>query len=376
MVDEDGEIEPVGYSQALLADGSLGLHVAADVAETVAPWRPRLPEEFATLRADAASLVVRRGPAVRALPDAAPLLELRRLRVWMLPSGTHALLADTAGHLSAEVDLDARRATVHIPDPQRAAAEAAVEVFAALSVASALLLTRLGRALVHAAAVVVPGGGALLFAGGTFSGKTTTCLTLARVGWEWLSDDHVVLGDDGAGGVSVAGWPRRFNLDTGPAGRPAGVRMRGDPPAGWRASAAAGALVFSRIEAALPTALEPVAPAAALGMLLDQSPWLLADRAGARPVLALLQCAARLPAFALRLGLDSHHDPAVLRTALAPAAEAARRVGGAPSPGADGAPARELDRAAETTYPHMPQAAGPAPHPPCRYLIPRKTEDQ
>jgi hypothetical protein len=69
--------------------------------------------------------------------------------------------------------------------------------------------------------------------------------------------------------------------------------------------------------------LEPLHPAAALGGLLGQSPWLLADREAAPAVLTLFQSVAKLPAFSLRMGLDCHRDPAVLRAALDPAAAAA-----------------------------------------------------
>jgi hypothetical protein len=315
-------------TQSLMEDGSFGLHVDPAVEHAVAPWRPRLPPFPAPLRPGAAALVVERGPVERDLPSAPPLLEMRRLRGWMLPSGGHALLADPEGHLSARVDLAGLTATVRIPDPIAAATHAAVEIFAALSISSALLLNRQRRALVHAAAVVPPGGRALLLAGGTFSGKTTTCLNLVRLGWEWLSDDHVVLAEGEDGGIAVAGWPRRFNLDTGAPGAPAGTRRRADASATelghWRPTSPAGALVFPSIDPDLPTLLEPLHPAAALGRLLDQSPWLLADREAARPVLTLFQSVAKLPAFTLRMGLDCHRDPGVLGAALRPAAAAAR----------------------------------------------------
>ncbi|HET6232977.1 MAG TPA: hypothetical protein VFE05_23065, partial [Longimicrobiaceae bacterium] len=59
----------------------------------------------------------------------------------------------------------------------------------------------------------------------------------------------------------------------------------------------------------------------ALAALIRQSPWLLADRAAAPAVLALLQSAAGHPAFALRVGLDAYRDAsaviAQLRAAVA-----------------------------------------------------------
>lgn len=308
-------------SQSLLEDGSLGLHVAPDALAAVERWRPRLPSPGAPLRENAALISVAAGRTELELPSTPPDLELRRLRGWIDPAASRALLADGYGHLCAVVDLAARRAAIHLADPGRAEEVAGVEVFAALSIASALLLNRLGRALVHAAAVVAPGGRAVLIAGGSGSGKTTTCVNLVRAGWDWLSDDHVVLGGTAAGELAVEGWPRSFNLDTGAPGLPAGTRRRADPfaigPGRWRAAAPAGALVFTTIGRSSPTALEPLGPAAALGMLLEQSPWLLADRAAAPAVLALFRQAAHLPTFQLRLGLDTHRDPSALHAALA-----------------------------------------------------------
>jgi hypothetical protein len=201
-----------------------------------------------------------------------------------------------------------------------------VQVVATLTMVAALLLTRLQRALVHAGGVVSPAGGGWLLVGGSFSGKTTTCVNLIRAGWDWLSDDHVVLGSRADGGVDAEGWPRRFNMDHGyAAGAPQGVRSRVDPglfgPGRRRDVDRVAGLLFPRVDAALPTALLPLHPAEALSLLLRNTPWLLADAAGAGPVLGLLERTARLPAYELRLGQDSYCNPGALQTVLAPALE-------------------------------------------------------
>src|SRR5207245_6776974 len=86
---------------------------------------------------------------------------------------------------------DTRRARLWVdPAPEP---EAAGDVYSMLTVATALLLAGLGRALVHAAAVVHPDGGAWLLVGDARSGKSTTCATLVSAGWGYLSDDQVVL---------------------------------------------------------------------------------------------------------------------------------------------------------------------------------------
>ena len=71
-----------------------------------------------------------------------------------------------------------------------------------------------------------------------------------------------------------------------------------------------------------PTELKVARPVECLSRLIEQSPWLLADRAAAPGVLALLERAARSPAYLLRLGHDTYGAPAALRDvvsgALAP----------------------------------------------------------
>ncbi len=47
--------------------------------------------------------------------------------------------------------------------------------------------------LVHAGALVAPGGGALLLPASSGSGKTTTTLALVRGGYDYLSDEFAVL---------------------------------------------------------------------------------------------------------------------------------------------------------------------------------------
>ena len=305
----------VSTARALLEDGSLALEADGDVLPVVATWLPRVPEQPGD--GAAARIHVRFGECADRPPSTRPEMELRTVGGWVLP-GERVVLHEPGARIGGEVDLAARRADVWVR-PGETAESIELEVAATLTIASALLLTRLGRALVHAAAVVPPGGGGTrLLAGGTFSGKTTTCLTLVRAGWAWLADDAVILhpGEDGA--IHVEGWPRRFNLDHGYAhGQSAGVRSRVEPEAAiaerWRRSAPLAGLLFPRVEAERTTALEPLHPAGALSLLLRHSPWILADAAGAPPVLALLQRAAQHPAHGLRLGRDSYCDASTLQ---------------------------------------------------------------
>ena len=134
-------------------------------------------------------------------------------------------------------------------------------------------------------------------------------------------NSYVVLHRDAQGRIAVEGLPRPFHLDEGwESGTVHRRRGTTDPrerfPGAWRRSAPLAGLLFPRVHADEPTALAPAGAGDALGALLRQSPWLLADRGCAPRVLALLRETALLPAHALRLGLDTYADPALLAERL------------------------------------------------------------
>jgi hypothetical protein len=323
--------------RALLEDGSLALRAEAAVWDLVALWMPRIPSREAAPGEVRAWIQVEAGPPAFRVPAGPPELALQASAGWLLPSG-EVLLCERERRVSAVADPAALRATVRFDLPDGASDPLKVAIFEALTLPAALLLGRLGRALVHAGAVVAPDGRAWLLAGGTFSGKSSTCITLIRGGWDWLGDDHVLLARDSAGLLRVEGWPRKFNLDQGyAAGASRGVRGRVDPegfgPGRWRRAAPLGGVLFPRVEAERPTALAPLAAADPLARLLDLSPWLLADPGAAPDILALLQAAALTPAYELRLGNDCYGDPALLQLVLRPALD---RGWGTTSPRRDG----------------------------------------
>lgn len=309
-------------SYALLEDGSLDFTADPAVRALVEPWLPRGARPASPGAVAEASIGVEAGAPPFAPPAGAAAMELLGVGAWIPADGGEVLLRDAQGRTAARIDLAARRARVWLET--RAARPGGHEVSATLTMCAALLLTRLRRSLVHASAVMGPGGGAWLLAGGSFSGKTTTCVNLIRGGWDYLSDDHVVLRAGPGGALHAEGWARAFNLDRGyAAGASEGVRLRVEPdafgPGRWRSAGTVAGVLFPRVEAELPTAVFPLHPARALGRLLPNAPWLLADPAAAGPVLALLEGAARLPAYELRLGNDSYCNAQRLQDALAPA---------------------------------------------------------
>ncbi|MFP8886756.1 hypothetical protein [Streptomyces mangrovi] len=96
-----------------------------------------------------------------------------------------------------------RRMDVHGEQPQvlaRAAARVARELVRAQLVAD-------GWVLLHASAVVWPGGRAVLALGGRGAGKSTVAFTLAAAGAGLLGNDRVFARPASDGGVELAPWP-------------------------------------------------------------------------------------------------------------------------------------------------------------------------
>ena len=307
------------HLRPLLEDGSLRLEADPALLPSLVRWLPLLPADGAANATGALLRVALHGAPLPRPPSTRRTLALGGVDAWV--EGDLATLAGALG-LRGAIELGRGRGELRAPPPGSDAEAGSWELYSAGTLASALLLGRLGRALAHAAAVAPPGGGAWLLVGDTHSGKTTTCANLLRAGWSYLSDDHLVLGREG-GAVRAEGWPRPFHLDEGwERGETLGRRGETDPrgrwPGAWRRSAPLAGLLFPRIEAERPTALEPIAPADALAALLRQSPWLLADAAAAPALLALLRDASLLPARALRLGRDAYADPRRLVETLAP----------------------------------------------------------
>jgi hypothetical protein len=306
----------------LLADGALRLEADPALIPLVRRWLPLLPYETPSDAAGARIRVVTGDPARIPAPAGAPVVRLGAAAAWVDDARAHAVLRADAG-CACEADLGRGEATLVVPPAADAAGPEEWDVFSLCTVTAALLLGRMHRALVHAAAVVAPGGGAWLLVGDTHAGKSTTSVNLIEAGWRFVSDDHVVLFRGMDGRLSVEGWPRRFHLDEGWAeGAPGRVRGEVHPherwPGAWMRVAPLAGLLFPRVAADEPTELSPIAPVDALGGLMRQSPWLLADRSCAAEVLAFLRSACELPAYALRLGLDTYRDTARLLAVLAP----------------------------------------------------------
>jgi hypothetical protein len=302
--------------RAILDDGVLGLDAAPEIADAVSGWLPCLISGAIPEAPPRGWIRVERAGRAFAPPSEPHRLELRSIAGWF-QQGDQLLMSDPEGRVSGVVDLPEMEARIHLELDGSDPALLGPEIFSALTLAAAMLLGRTCRTLVHAGGIVGRDGRAWLLSGGTFSGKTTTCLNLIRSGWDYLADDQVVLRSEASAEVAVEGWPRRFNVDDGYAfGVSRGVRRRVDPggfgPGRWVSRAPLGGLLFPRVRPEEPTSLVPLGTMDALAGILRQAPWLLGDPAGAPELLSVLQRAAARPAYRLSLGSDCYADPTPL----------------------------------------------------------------
>lgn len=185
----------------------------------------------------------------------------------------------------------------------------------------------------HAAALS-GGDGAVLLAGQAMAGKTTLALALLEAGLAALCDDAAYLADLG-GAVRVQGVARPFHLRPATlaaipraaalAGPPAADGRRElDPARAWgpprRGAVVPRRLLFPTIAGTPSTAVERLAPAEALGLLIEASALVVVDGAARAPEhLSLLgRLASEAPAFRVALGTDLLRAPgAVAREVLA-----------------------------------------------------------
>lgn len=288
---------------SLTADGALGITVDDAVASFAARWVPQsLAELTGTPRA---SIAVKTGVSPDA-PATMPTLTVGPVRGWM--SDRYLTLRGTSA--TGDVDLASGRAVLRVDPGSGDTGEG--DLYGMLTIAAGVLLAGLGRALIHGAAVLPPGDGAWILVGDSGSGKSTTCATLCRAGWPYLSDDQVVLSSADRG-LTAEGWVRPFHLDPGlERGERSGAKVSRDPaslfPGQRRVTAPLAGLLLPKVAPKHATALAPADPAEALAELIRQSPWVLLDRGAAPVVLDLLAAAASRcrPPRRLTLGADSY----------------------------------------------------------------------
>lgn len=309
---------------AVLHDAALEVVTSPAVMPIVASWLPSYPtDSVRPIRAAAPLARMSVSDEVPAVPahSGATILSGRTVIGWADDTGRRVLLASGGGDGAAVIELDGGVATCGVCAD---APHARATLMTMLVVASSLLIARMGRALIHAAAVVHPlTGGAWLLVGDSGDGKSTSTATLVRAGWKFLADDNVVLsGTDDSHGVLVDGWPQPFHLDAGwssgsPNGRRSTVPLSNVGEGMWAATAPLAGILLPKVTGGARTTVRRVTAADGMACLVRQCPWMMADAESAGSLLALLKRAAIAPVFALDLALDSFANPAVLSGCLA-----------------------------------------------------------
>lgn len=191
--------------------------------------------------------------------------------------------------------------------------------------ATTVALRRCGLFELHAAGVVEPsGGGGFLVVGPSGSGKSTLATQLASAGWQYLSDDALLLRDGGGAGVEACALRREFAVteQTVAAGVLEGFEeLLGEPapfdplkrrfkphavfPRGFSETCVPRAILFPSITNEPASRARRLTQAETMRGLLRMCPWACYDRPAAAAHLALLARLARQAAgFELHAGRD------------------------------------------------------------------------
>ena len=180
-------------SRDLTSDGVLRLVLDGGLVPLAERWVPDEPGGATARRAGGARIEVRCSARPTPRPPSVPTLSLGTVRAWQHERRGVVQLCGALASSGGEVSLGSRVARLRV-DPA-SGPSAATDLYSMLTISAALLCAGLGRALLHAAAVVAPDGTAWLLVGDARSGKSTTCANLARGGggWGFLSDDQTVL---------------------------------------------------------------------------------------------------------------------------------------------------------------------------------------
>ncbi|HYO63148.1 MAG TPA: hypothetical protein VER08_05770 [Pyrinomonadaceae bacterium] len=191
-----------------------------------------------------------------------------------------------------------------------------------------LALRRCSLYDLHSAGVVAPATGAgVLFVGDSNSGKSSLTLRLARAGWRYMSDDFLLLHEEGEG-IKVRGLRRPFSVSASSLANcelprleeALGAPVNSDPSKrrldpevafpGLRADSAVPRVVFFPVITGEPDSrAEPLGQADVLTRLLRLCPWSSFDVTGRDYVQFLARLARQVRGYALYSGRDMMADP-------------------------------------------------------------------
>jgi hypothetical protein len=217
-----------------------------------------------------------------------------------------------------------------------------VSLFNLLSYALEISLRRCGLYQIHGAGLVPPVGsaGALIF-GPSGSGKSTFAALLASRGWSYLTDDALLLNQEG-GLVHAQGIRRFFSASEATLAscslqnsrQAIGDPMLSDPhkrrleplfafPGQFISSCVPQALFFSSITGNAQSEVQAMTRRDTMARLIRSNPWASYDTLTARDHLQVLnQLTNQSRAYSLRAGLDILEAPSCAEALLLPLIEA------------------------------------------------------
>jgi hypothetical protein len=198
------------------------------------------------------------------------------------------------------------------------------------------LMHRFGYFELHAAACAHQDSGYLLL-GQSGSGKTTAALSLIASGWNYLSDDAIVVSAEPEGGILARPLRRSFSLKPDCLDRNPGLALyaresvpktnkrRFDPRQIWPDQYSPATkprfIIDCQVTKSEKTRITPISRAESLARLVGSTPWLMFDRPTAPAHLEMFRSlAATCFGFELKAGRDLLRDRKQLASLIAPEA--------------------------------------------------------
>jgi hypothetical protein len=297
--------------------------------ETDADWATRLAEAYLSGLHLSPSLGYDTGPAhlrLKIITQPPPPLPVK-LQSFKVPGGVcyrnhQSYYLEVKGSRVAVGPKDSKQVEIWLGDSAHARAKSSIITTMAYAVPAAL--RRIGLYDLHAAALIEPESGCcFVFPGTSRSGKTSLSLRLAASGWQYLSDDAVVI-SEGEKAVEVRGLRRPFQTSADSLGScelprlddALGVTIPNDPekrrldpevlfPGQFATSGQPGVLCFPVVAGESESRLAEISRADAMMRLIDMCPWSNYDTSAAPKHLHVLgQLVRQCKTYTLQAGRD------------------------------------------------------------------------
>lgn len=268
----------------------------------------------------------------RRAPQLDGFREIARHQSGLRILGNDGRIVLVSGGSHARVDVGAGRIECFLAPDRRRRAELDVDLFLFTTFGLLALMQYAGSYALHAAAVRAPSGAGVLLVAESDSGKSTATLALARSGWDYLSDDSIIL-QESEGGLTVLPFRHEFGVDpeaadyfpeiAGWTSRQLtdGAKWRLNPDdvfSGQRADACTpDVLLFPSIVDEPVSRIEDVRPADAMMELMKQSSFLTFDaRTTAAYMDVLKRLVSRCRCARLSAGRDLKSRPERIRNLI------------------------------------------------------------